>query len=497
MKDFSLFSEPWIPIVGNGRKSLEQLFTDSSIQVVGGCATEKIAVYKLLLGIAQCAYTPKDEQDWFELGPVGLAKAAIEYLRKHQDSFNLYGEKPFLQMPAVKKAAVKPLASIVPEIACGNTTVLTHNQVAGEFSDAEIAVSLLTLQSFAFSGKRTDNSVILTPGYQGKLNPKGKPSSGKSGPSLDFCGLLHSFVLGDNLWESLWLNLWTHEFLNQDKQKALFPCGIGTPPWECMPEGEDCTVARTYKESLLGRLVPLSRYCLIDGQELHLTEGIKYDGYKEGKFDPTSAVMFVPKPKTLWVDPEKRPWRELTSLLNRADDGKHFECLQLQVFDSHIPMLKRADPEKCVVFWSGGLRVSSNAGEQYVSGTDDYIESEVELPLLSFDEVWYVEFSNQMTKLDARAKQLYGSVLQYQKAMNMADNKTASLASNRFWIGCESLCQSLIDACNERDEDQLSKLDRQFYSIACNIYDELCPNSTARQMQAWVRFRPAMQLKNK
>lgn len=501
MKHFSLFSEPWIPIVGNDRKSLEQVFTDPTLSQIGGRATEKIAIFKFLLAIAQRAYTPKDETDWFKLRPEGLAQAALGYLQKHREAFDLYGEQPFLQMPQVRRAAIKPFATIVPEIASGNTTVLTHGQVARYFSDAEIAVSLLTLQSFALGGKRTDNSVVLSPHYKGKLNHKGKPSTGKSGPSLDFCGLLHSFVLGDTLWESLWLNLWTQDFLNQDKQKALYPLGLGTPPWERMPEGEDCPVAREYRETLIGRLVPLSRYCLVDDQNIYLTEGIKYDGYKEGKFDPTSAVTNTSKgPKTLWVDPEKRPWRELTSLLNQIKDGSHFECQQVQVFSAHCPKLKQELSEKRVSFWSGGLRVSSNAGEQYVSGTDDYIESVVELSLSCFGEYWYAEFSKQMLDLELRAKQLYGCILHYQKTMNLADNKAAALGVNQFWVRSESNCQPLLDACVEEEtvkRDLLEKLQKEFYLTACQIYDELCPNMTARQMQAWIKSRPVRLLKAK
>ncbi len=501
MKHFSLFSEPWIPIVENDRKSLKQVFTDSSLNQIGGSATEKIAIFKFLLAIAQCAYTPKNEEEWLAIGSSGLAQKVLSYLRKHEQSFDLYGEKPFMQILGARKATLKPFATIVPEIASGNTTVLTHAQVARHFSDADKAVYLLTLQSFAMGGKKTDNSVVLTPNYKGKLNPKGKPSTGKSGPALEFCGLLHSFVFGDSLWESLWLNLWTEEFLNQDKQRVLYPTGLGTPPWESMPHGEDCPVARSYRESLIGRLIPLSRYCLIEEQQIHLTEGIKYDGYKEGKFDPTAAVMMSNKgPRALWVDPEKRPWRELTALLNQEHNGNGFECQQVQMFLMHRSTLEQVCPDRRVTFWSGGLRVSSNAGEQYVSGTDDYIESAVELGLSYFGRNWFVEFSNQMIELEQRSKQLYGSIQQYQKGMGLADNKAAAFGVNQFWMRSESNCQKLLDACDEdagTKEQLLSELQNDFYLKACQIYDEICPNTTARQMQCWVKSRPTRRLKRK
>ena len=74
------------------------------------------------------------------------------------------------------------------------------------------------------------------------------------------------------------------------------------------------------------------------------------------------------------VNPEKKPWRQLTALLSflESEHDSGFECLNLKqgiqrLGDGHV---------KQFGIWSGGLKVSSNAGEQYVSGGDDCIESE-------------------------------------------------------------------------------------------------------------------------
>jgi len=154
-------------------------------------------------------------------------------------------------------------------------------------SDSEKALLLLVLMGFAFGGKKTDNSVVLTPGYTGKSNDKGKEGTGKPGTNLGFLGYQHHFLTGSSLLESIRLNM-----LTKDDLRALpnFPEGVGVPPWERMPEGEDCATARALQKSLMGRLVSLSRFILLDEDGVHYSEGIQYASHKEGGFDPSVAV---------------------------------------------------------------------------------------------------------------------------------------------------------------------------------------------------------------
>ena len=64
-------------------------------------------------------------------------------------------------------------------------------------SDASRALLLVEQMGFGLGGKKTDNSVILSKGYA-----KGK--SAKPGPSVCHMGLLHSFLLGDSILETVW-----------------------------------------------------------------------------------------------------------------------------------------------------------------------------------------------------------------------------------------------------------------------------------------------------
>ena len=400
---YNMIDEPWIPVADHGRVSLRQVFTQQEYRSLGGNPVQKIALIKLLLAIAQGAATPVDDQAWSALGSQGLAERCLSYLARWHDRFYLYGERPFLQMPSITAAKLQDFGAVLPEISTGNTTVLNQSQIPRSLSEAEKALLIVSLMGFALAGKKTDNSVILSPGYQGKHNGKGKASSGKPGPAVAHMGLLHSFILGPNLLETVWLNLLT---VQQVELTNMYPQGIGTPPWELMPEGEDCLVARSLKESLMGRLVPICRFCLLGEKGLHYSEGLAHASYKEGVTDPTTAVNYAGKePKALWVDPEKRPWRELTALLGffgqNASQG--FQSLQLRsVLD------RTRDATNTFSVWSGGLRVSSNAGEQYASGSDDFVESQVLLDSDMLGEIWFTQLKSEMDELDVLARNLYG-----------------------------------------------------------------------------------------
>lgn len=487
---FNLIDEPWVPVAGIGRVSLWQIFENPQFRSLGGNPIQRIALTKLLLAIAQAASTPEDDADWRALGAEGLAQRCLAYLDRWHERFYLYGERPFLQMPAIREAKVKSYGTFLPEISTGNTTVLNHGQVERELDDGEKALLLLSLMAFALGGKKADNNVILTPGYVGKSK------SSKPGPAIPYKGALHSFLIGRSLQETVWLNLLTKR---QVDQAMIFPQGIGTAPWERMPEGEDCPVARDLKQSLMGRLVPLCRFCLLADDGLHCSEGIAHPNYKEGVCDPSMAVDNSGKdPKVLWVDPNKRPWRELTALLGFIGqrDSKGYQSLQLS------SGLNRArDVTETFAIWSSGLRVSGEAGEQYPSGSDDFLESLVWLRSEAVGEPWFIRLESEMDGLSELAEKLYGRVLAFfkeqkadkgKKVENTLAGKLADQASMLFWQLCERHFQQLVDACDQDDRatEQRRQLRLTFSAYVHQAYDHFCPKETARQLDAWARCRP-------
>lgn len=484
---FNLIDEPWVPVADQGRVSLRQIFSNPGYRSLGGNPVQKIALLKLLLAIAQAAATPQDETEWKALGAGGLAQRCLAYLEQWHDRFYLYGDKPFLQMPAIKAAKVQPYGAVLPEVSTGNTTVLSQIQVQRELDDGAKALLLLTLMGFALSGKKTDNSVVLTEGYAGKKNDKGKPSTGKPGPSVAHIGLLHTFLSGGNIQETLWLNLLT---LEQIEKMNIYPEAVGTAPWEMMPAGENCDKAQKLRHSLMGRLLPLCRFCLLTADGMHYSEGIAHPGYKEGVIDPSMAISHSGKePKALWVDPEKRPWRELTALLGLFDQSDTHGFQSWQV-DSGLDRAR--DVVEKFAIWSGGLRVSSNAGEQYPGGGDDFVESQVWLHSDLLGQSWFSQLKQEMEALDALSKNLYGRVQRFFKEQTVDGSKIAPQATQLFWQLCERDFQNLINHCDQTESAvrQRQKLRQRFAGYVHQTYDQFCPRETARQLDAWAKCRP-------
>ena len=96
---FNLVDEPWIPVAGKGLVSLAGVFSDPSLSALGGNPVQKIALTKLLLAIAQAAYTPKDDEDWKNLGAVGMAKKALAYLTEKKRCFGCMERNRFCRCP--------------------------------------------------------------------------------------------------------------------------------------------------------------------------------------------------------------------------------------------------------------------------------------------------------------------------------------------------------------------------------------------------------------
>ncbi len=479
---FNLIDECWIPIADVGRVSLKQVFSEQQYRALGGNPIQKISLMKLLLAIAQVACTPEDNNNWEKLGTEGLAKSCLTYLDKWHDRFYLYGEYPFLQMPAISAAATQSIGAVLPEIATGNTTILNALQVETEQSDAEKAVLIVQLMGFGLGGKKTDNSVALSAGYTGKSNDKGKPGTGKAGVALGFMGFLHSFLHGESLLQTLWLNLFSQEQI----QNLPYANGLGVAPWETMPNGEQCETAQGLQASLMGRLLPLSRFCLLNDKGLHYSEGIAHLDYKAGMIDPSVAINMAVKPaKVLWVDTERRPWRFLTALLGfmEANSGG-FECAYIR---QGLLRARKSVPK--IGLWSGGLRVSSNAGEQYVSGSDDFVESVTFMDSEYLGEDWYNALKIEMEELDRLAKIVYGATLGFFKNQKVDGKNQAAEASNLFWQLCERKFQDLVNACGE-GEEQTRALRKDFAQFVSTAYNSYCPNDTARQLSAWAENLP-------
>lgn len=508
---FNLVDEPWVPVVGRGLVSLATIFSDNSLPALGGNPVQKIALFKLLLAIVQTAYTPMDEDDWEELGIQEISKKSLDYLRKNQDLFWLYGEKPFLQMPIInklitsrkndelksaKKASAKAKAqdnampkyigsAEIPDLPSENNTMLTQNQGIIALSDAEKAVFILTLMNFALAGKHTEKDLPpLSVGYVGKS------ISAKAGPSLGMpYGYLHSFLIGDTILDSLRINILTHEQIGGYR---LWSNKLGKAPWETMPKGEDCATAQNLKNSYMGCLVALCRFVFLRDDGIYYMEGIQYPNHKAGWKEPSIAIKETEStPKILWVNPEKRPWRELTALFSFIDNQniKGYDCQQIRW------TLERAKGLNHFSVWSGGLKVRYSAGGQSVKQDDDYVESEIQIDSavddnINIKDIWFQKLKQEVTGLELLSKITWSSTNFYYKSRESDGKEQASQAANIFWQLCERKFRELINACNEDSDENLKKLRIVFSKFVDKAYNTYCPKETARQLDAWAKNRP-------
>lgn len=492
---FNLIDEPWIPIVDVGRVSLRQVFSNPEYRALGGNPVQKIALTKLLLAIAQAACTPEDDEDWAALGSDGLAIKCLEYLDQWHDRFYLYGDKPFLQMPVLSNLIEfdSPRSfgpGHYPDVLSENNTILTQSQLEKELDDAEKALFVLTVMNFAFGGKRIHKNVpALTLNYQGKT------ISAKSSPSLgNYVGYLHSYLTANTFLDTIYLNLLT---LKDIAEVGLWTEGLGQSPWERMPSGEDCNIARKLKCSYMGCLLSLSRFVLLKGDGIYYIEGIQYPSHKEGWFEPSISLNVQGEStKALWLDVEKKPWRELTSLLAflAATEQGGFDCMQIRV-----TFQRNKQRTESIGIWSGGLKVRGSSGDQSVKQDDDFIESHISLPspklITGEGSNWFVPFSSEVTALEDLATQLGKCVYDCnsrQVAGSKERDKRADSVKKQsqllFWQLCESRFQDLVNSAHQSEE--MALLRRIFATFLQKSYDTFCPMDTARQIDAWAKNRP-------
>ena len=113
--------------------------------------------------------------------------------------------------------------------------------------------------------------------------------------------------------------------------------------------------------------------------------------------------------------------------------------------------------ETCAV-WVGGVSVSCPpTGDQYLSGMNDYMESEFPFATAYMVEESYQTFTELMKGLDELAKRLYGCVSAYYTKVSGKDNAAnqAARAKAVFWERMEPHAQEILElAFSEENEEK-------------------------------------------
>ncbi len=162
---------------------------------------------RLLICIAQRALNgPRDEKDWRRCW-TRLAKEATKYLESQRDCFNLFGDGlRFLQVKNRRTATTFSTQKFHFIDEDGPTLFDAHVEPGCKLSAADLAVGLVTFQSFA-AGGRVEGAAESLPGGLCRE-----------------ASALHSFLLGDSLLESIWLNLVPKDHVAESRAVVFWRC---------------------------------------------------------------------------------------------------------------------------------------------------------------------------------------------------------------------------------------------------------------------------------
>jgi len=484
---YNLIQEPWIPVVGRGYVSLAEIFSDFKLKELAGTPIQKCCVLKLLLAIAQAAYTPIDDEAWMKLGVAGMANACLGYLEDNKDSFWLYGNKPFLQIPQLEKYKVNikgnPVTyyskgrSFLPDMSAENDTILFDLQIDQPYTDAEFALLIVSLMNYAPGGKRVENIGAL----EGSCVEK-SPSA-KAGPSLGgYVGYLQTFLWSSEILQTLYINMHTQTSI---RGLGFWSDHSVVPPWEAMPASEVDENARRIKNSIMGSLCAISRFVLLTEKGLLYTEGLQYPSHKDGWREP--FFSWNSRDQFLWLNSDNKPWREIVALLSipMGSGETSYHCPQIDLFWNRA---RSAVAELGI--WSGGMQVRGTAGDQSVKQKDDFIESIILVNSCIIGDYWFGELKKQIEQFEVFSNSLYNAISKYQKELKMQGDGNRGAAQYSFWELCESLFYQIVNIDNI---DSISwQINRRAAEIVMQLFDKYCPNQTSRQILAWAKHRPQL-----
>lgn len=486
----NLTTDGWIPVVTERQETILASLNDIYKHAKDYCdlalnPPQRISVMRLLICITQAAlHGPKDEADWMKCES-SIISESLKYLAKHHDKFELYGNKPFLQVKGLTANEKKTLDKL--DFSSPSTSTLFEHEAASELirprTSAWKALNILTLLNFHTTGK-VGQAIWNNKNYNHSTYPT---------PCI---GLTHSFIKGENLLETIYLNLLTEEEVNN------MPNGKwGSPVWEQFPKTEnDSALIKNATETYLGRLVPFSRLILLEEQGTQCIIGptpetIKFKGVPYFR-EPSTTVVLNEKDQAccMEMNSNKHIWRDLASVLAISaslDKGAPLTLRKVNKLASYIK-------KNSVDFWVGGLELGGQAAKLH-----DMAEWNLCIPLSFFQTGTLDSYSKGVDLAENAEKHLENSVLEYYKIIVVKYRKILDIQSLKslkskaridYWQTLDNQYQVLIDivANGKSLDDEWSKI---VYSAMCSAFDYACPHETPRQIQAYAQAKALLKLK--
>lgn len=486
----NLTTDPWIPVVWEGGRPGKVSLLDAfghghEIRDLAARPHERIALMRLLICVAQAALDgPRDRAEWRTCAE-RLPAAAAAYLGRWHHAFELFGDgQRFLQVadlvPMQAKTEEGPgrASKLDLGLATGNASTLFDNAGGSvrAFAPEHLAVMLLTFQNFSPCGRI---GVALWAGRQ---------TSGAGSSPHAPCAVrnaAHSLIKAASLADSLHLNLVTRDTVEHLGQQW------GRPVWECMPAvGTDTDAVRNATETVLGRMVPLSRAIRLadDGTDLLLANGLAYPEMR----DQMATIMIrnrggKEERLPLGVSTARSVWRELHALTVVAKDG----------IGGPLCLANLHEPIDCTV-WVGGMVAEGNAK------VGDIIESAFHLPAEMFTATGRAIYEEGVKSAEAWSRRVYAAIAAYRQDLSddlgRRENRDRGTvlkhkAGMHFWTAVEQRLSELLAVVEEPGllhpggaaEPTWSQTawGKAVSAAARAAYELACPHQTPRQMKAY------------
>lgn len=473
---FNLIDEAWLPaLMKDGtcrRVSLREVFDEQfGVADLSLVAYERISVMRFLICLALAAFEEgelKDEAAW----KVARGKFCLRvnaYLDKWHDNFNFFGEHAFMQPDGLKTAKLSGIEKLFPHRASGNNgTLFDHAILSCEKNlvAEDWPIGMLTYLNYAAGGQHpkciwsdVETSVSVTAG----------PSREKS--------MAQTFVLGESLVETVWLNLIT------DQMVSLLPSPVlGRPFWECNDLQRDTIKSPFGANTLLGRLVPLSRVMKfsLGREQIPLGEGLKYSPLPESR-ESMAAVCLKKGAKKdemvetyVSVSPEEMPWRNLRAILSMSE---HCGTLTLR----HVYSLASDTPERVVSLWCGGL-VGDQAKDVAV------VEWRTALQVGAITDFHLTVYQNGVDfAKEVSDKRIYSASKAYCETMKIDGADSVARPVRRlFWDALDRRQFALQDLAFA-EKGRMDDWKAEVCKTARESFTSACPHATGRQLEAFAK----------
>ena len=479
----NLTTDAWIPVIGaDGVRrllSLREVFASAcDIRELAVQPHEKIALLRLLICINQAALDGPEDRDAWEACRESIPERAEAYLDKWRAAFELFGDGPrFLQVPGLKAGKEDREGNSATKLdlmlASGNNASVFDN-AAGEnrtVSLGRLALTLLTFQCFAPGGRI------------GVAKWNGADTSGKGSSNHAPCipsGMLHTFLHGECLLDTLHLNL-----LNREEVDDLPGGGWGKPVWE-MPvtgpgdKGAVVNATTTY----LGRLVPISRAVRLDpgGRTIVLANGLDYPLFPAFREPAATVVPRKEGPGIMGVSLGRGIWRQLSAITVKRHHGSD----QL----NGPWALNNLGDDRGATLWIGALATDK-------AKIEDLVEAAYDVPAGMFLDAGRKFYEGGIALADSWQQAMSASVKAYAATLKL-EPPPYERARQHFWTLVEQHVSALLRLAGDPENAgdlPTSEWGTQVKRAAQAAYAFACPHQSPRQIEAFAVGRQQLYLR--